>query len=109
MFPKIKGLKWLSDDCPDLIEVKTILLDKKQFEMDLPNGPDEIEASQYCDLSKLAGVRDFYPEMNEISNTECMVDFSGMPSMIIKINKHDMLKAWLVYKQFNYKNNGNSN
>ena len=107
MFPKIKGIKWLSDEFPDLIEVPITVVNRKQVEMDLPSGPEEIQVPQYCDLSRLAGVRDYFavdgdPEHPE--ENECMADFSGIPSMSVNVPKASLLKAWLVYKQFRYKN-----
>ena len=103
-FPKIKGLRWLSEDFPDLIAIDITLEDRKIKDlgiegMKIPQQPGEL----YIDLSQLAGVRPFYLEgSDDPSDVECTLDIDGMDSFIADISIKNILEAWVFYKRFKY-------
>jgi len=104
-FPKIKNLIWLSENFPDLVSIKVTLEDKKKHLLDDIPGVEilDIEVDQYLDLSKLAGVRDWYPDgEDEPSPNECLVDVDGISTIVVNITKRDLLAAWIFYKTFKY-------
>lgn len=100
-FPKIRGIKWLSTDCPDLVAVKVMLEDKVQRSLGIAGMKiDEIVDDYYIDLSKLAGVRNWYPTEDDIpAKNECMVDIDGVSSFVASLSKEALLEAWLFYKK----------
>jgi len=105
-FPKIKGITWLSEGFPDLISIKIIMVDRKIQDLDIKGmAVPEIEVDQYIDLSKLAGVREWYPpESEEPSLTECVVDVDGVDNFIGNLPIKNLLQAWIFYKHFKYAN-----
>lgn len=106
-FPKIKGLRWLCEDFPDLVAVDVTLVDNalKSLEIDGMKIP-EMPGKMYLDLSRLAGVRYWYPkdsdEPDEPDDKACYVDIDGMDSFIGDISVKDLLEAWIFYKRFYY-------
>lgn len=101
-FPKIKGIKWLSEDYPDLICIQIVMENRAQAEMGLDN-VEECTIDMYLDLSKLAGIKDWYEKgEDDPSTTECCVDFEGVTQMVLVVTKENLLKAWLFYKNFKY-------
>lgn len=103
-FPKIKNLRWLSKDNPDLIQVVVMLEDKSQRNLGIPGfEPEEMESIYTLDLSKLAGVHPYYPVGSDNpSETECFVDFEGVNTFVVSVSEKDMIKAWLAYKNYTY-------
>ena len=103
-FPKIKGLKWMSKDYPDLICIKIIMVNKTQYDLGIPElNSEETLVDIYLDLSRLACIKDWWEkDAEEPSKTECCVDFSGIPQMVLVITKEELLKAWIFYKNFKY-------
>lgn len=103
-FPKIKGIKWVSESFPDLIALDITLLDRKINDLGIEGMKVlEIASLQYIDLSKLAGIREFYPDnMYEPSSTECSVDIDGIANFIANVSVKDMKEAWVFYKTFKY-------
>ena len=101
-FPKIKNLRWLSKDNPDLIEIVIMLENKAQRDLGIPNFKlDETLSVYTLDMSKLAGVHSFYPiGSDDPSDTECFVDFDGVDSFIASVSEKDMIKAWMAYKNY---------
>lgn len=101
-FPKIEGIVWLSKQVPDLVCVKITLEDKKKESLGIPGlDIEDIEVDQYFDLSKLCGIRDWYPtNMDSPAEDECLVDVDGIPSFALNISKEKLLEAWLFYKEF---------
>lgn len=103
-FPKIKGLRWLSEDFPDLVAIDVTLEDRKIRDL----GIEGMEIPQtsgimYVDLSKLAGVHDWYPKDHDNpSETECSVDFDGINNFIADMSTKDLIEAWIFYKRFKY-------
>lgn len=103
-FPEIEGITWLSTDFPDIVIVKITLEDKRKQELDLPDlDINDIEVDQYIDLSRVAGVRAWYPWMQEEpSKNECMLDVEGIVGFVANISIENMIKAWIIYKNFYY-------
>ena len=104
-FPKIKGLKWLSDQFPDLVTIDVTLLSRTIQELDIPGmAIPETPSVMYIDLSKLAGVNPWYPKgADDPSETECSVDVNGIANFVADIRLENLVEAWLFYKQFKYK------
>lgn len=103
-FPKIKGLRWLCEDFPDLVAVEVSLIDKVIQAMDIPGMEvPEIKSEMNIDLSKIAAVSVWYSEGAELpSETECRVDIDGVASFIADMTVKDLTEAWIFYKYFNY-------
>jgi len=103
-FPKIKGLRWLYEDCPDLVALSVTLVNRSIQELDIPGmsipeTPGEIR----CDLSKLAAIHAWYPKgSDEPSTTACSVDIEGVDGFIADITVNDLTEAWIFYKRFKY-------
>ena len=103
-FPKIIGLTWLCEDFPDLVAIDITLVDNalKNLEIEGMKIP-EMPGKMYLDLSRLAGVRPWYPkDCDDPSEKECSIDIDGMDSFIGDINIKDLLEAWIFYKRFYY-------
>ena len=99
-FPKIKNMRWLSDEFPDLIVVKIVMQNRAQFEAGLEK-PDEQLENFYLDLSKLAGVKAWYEKGSETpSEKECLCDFTGIDQALLYITIEQMLEAWTFYKSY---------
>ena len=63
--------------------------------------PEEILINFYLDLSKLAGVKPWYPKgSDEPSEKECLCDFMGIDQVILNITIDQIMEAWLFYKTF---------
>ena len=100
-FPKIKGLKRISQDCPDIVSIPVQMERVSLVDMGLPS-PIEL-LDMYLDLSKLAGVKEWWEkDAPEASSTECVADFVGINSLVLNIGKEELLKAWLFYKTWKY-------
>lgn len=103
-FPKIKNMRWVSEDFPDLIVVKCLMENRVQAEFGVKD-PEEILINFYLDLSKLAGVKPWYPKgSDEPSKTECLCDFMGIDQVILNITIEQMLEAWCFYKSYKKQN-----
>lgn len=103
-FPKIKGLKWVSDIYPDLVVIRIRLESVTHLDLGIPGfKPEQTEMDYHLDLSLLAGIRDWIERgSEEVSDIECLVDFNGMSQMALLIRKEDLIKAWIFYKDFKY-------
>lgn len=103
-FPKLKGIKWMCEDFPDVIAVDVTLVNRKMQEMDIPGmAIPETSSVMYIDLSKLAALNPWYPAgSDDPSETECSIDVEGVTNFIGDVNIEDMMKAWLFYKRFKY-------
>ena len=101
-FPKIKGLRWVNDDFPDLVALEVTLVDRSLQEMAiegmaLPEQPGVV----YIDLSKLASVTPWYPKgSDDPSPIACAVEVEGVDRFIANISVKDLLEAWIFYKRF---------
>lgn len=104
-FPKIKGLKWLNEDFPDLVAIKVTLVDKKMYDMNLPGMKlPEINGVMNVDLSRLAAVAPWYPEgSDDFAENQCSIDVDGVSNFIGDMSTADLLQAWLFYKNYNRK------
>jgi hypothetical protein len=103
-FPKIKGIKWMSEDFPDIITVDVNLVNRAMQEMDIPGVElPETPSVMYIDLSLLAGLNPWYPKgSEEPSETECSVDVNGISNFVANVKLEHMLEAWIFYKRFKY-------
>jgi len=103
-FPKIKGLRWLCEDFPDLVSIDITLIDRKLKDLDIPGmSVSETPGDMIVDLSKLSAIHHWYPEgSDEPSVKECSVDFEGVNGFIADITIKDLTEAWIFYKRFNY-------
>lgn len=101
-FPEIKGITWLSDEFPDLVSIKVVMENRTIANLDIPGMKiPEMILDFYLDLTKLAGVKDWYEKgSDDPSETECCADFEGVNQMVITITKENLLKAWLFCKQY---------
>lgn len=101
-FPKIDGITWMDESYPDIISIRVTLVDRIARDLDLkikPTMPDIV----YIDLSKLAGVKYWYPEgSDEPHPTESSVDVDGVDNFIADVSVKNMLEAWIFYKRFKY-------
>ncbi len=99
-FPKIKNMRWVSEETPDLIIVKVVMQNRVQYESGVEK-PDEQLENFYLDLSKLAGVKPWYEKgSDKASETECLCDFMGIDQTVLYITIPQMMEAWLFYKTF---------
>lgn len=99
--PKVKGIRWLDEELPDLIAVSITLVNRSIQELDIP-GMDipETPSELVIDLSKLAGVGPWYPKgSDDPSEIECSIDVEGMVSFVGNVSMKDMLQVWLYYKR----------
>lgn len=105
-FPNIKGLQWLSNVCPDLVVIKVALENTAQSKLGIPGfKPDETITEYHLDMSRLAGIRNWYDKgCDEASDIECLVDFSGVNALVLMIEKEELIKAWMFYKNFKHDN-----
>lgn len=103
-FPKIRGLKWVSDTYPDLVIIRVALESTTHNDLGIPGfKPEQTIMDYHLDLSLLAGIRDWIERgCDTASETECLVDFNGMSQMALLIRKEDLIKAWVFYKDFKY-------
>lgn len=103
-FPKLDGIRWLSEDFPDLVALKVILVNRSLQEMDIPGmALPETESEMMIDLSKLAGVSPWYPKgSDEPSDIECSVDVEGVSNFVANVRLKDLITAWNFYKTFMY-------
>ena len=93
-------MRWVSQDTPDLIIIKVLMQNRLQWEMDIAD-PEEQLIDFYLDLSKLAGVKPWYPKgSDEPSKTECLCDFVGIDQVILYITIDQIMEAWIFYKTF---------
>lgn len=110
MFPKIKGIKWLSENNPDLVSIPILLENKIQRDLDIKGLEVETMADRIIiDLAQLCAVRHFYPKGmsgDEFSTTECLAYISGIGDIVLSIPRNNLLEAWIFFKIFRY---GNSN
>lgn len=106
-FPKIKGIKWMSEDFPDIVGVNVTLVNRSMQEMDIPGmALPETPSVMYIDLSLLAGLNPWYPKgADEPSETECSVDVNGCANFIADVKLEDMIEAWIFCKRFKYSKN----
>lgn len=101
-FPKIKGITWMDETAPDIIGVDVVLVHRLSRELGLKEIPTE-PSIVYIDLSKLAGVRKWYPEgEDEPSEIESSVDVEGVDNFIASVTVKNMLEAWMFNKRFHY-------
>lgn len=100
-FPKIKGIKWLSSDCIDLVVLKIEMVQGRSVDLGLP---EEVELLDFTlDISKLVGVKGWWEkDEEEVSTTQCCADFDGVPQMVLRIPKENLIQAWLFYKKWKY-------
>jgi len=100
--PKIKCIKWIDEEIPDIIAVFITMEDRKFRDLALDKvAIPTIQVTQYIDLSKLAGVRPWYPiDSEEPSSTECLVDVEGMIDFVADVPVQNMLEAWIYYKRW---------
>jgi hypothetical protein len=103
-FPKIKGLRWLCEDFPDLVAIEVTLVDRTLRDLEIEGmAIPEQPGFMYIDLSKLAGVHDWYPKgSDEPSQKCCTVEVDGVDSFIGDISVKDLIEAWIFYKRFYY-------
>lgn len=103
-FPKIKGLKWLYDDYPDLVAIDVVYINRKMSDLgikglEIPEQPERM----YVDLSQLSAISPWFPDgQDEPSETECSVDISGVNNFIANVNREKLLEAWIFCKRFKY-------
>jgi len=103
-FPKIKGLRWIADDFPDLVAIEVTLINRSLNDLgieglELP----ETYAEILVDLSKLAAVSPFYPKgEDEPSPIECSIDIDGVDNFVGNMSVRGLLEAWVFYKRFTY-------
>jgi hypothetical protein len=98
-YPDLPGIKWVSKYIPDIIEVPVDLYNKSDISLGLEEVP-KIEAVMYIDLSKLAGVRGFFPSNDDqASETECTIEVAGLETSVVNVPISSMMKAWLFYKK----------
>jgi len=100
--PKIPGITWLDESIPEIICVPITMEDRKFRDLGLDNiKPPTITVPQYIDLSKLAGIRPWYPlESDDPSSNECLVDVEGMLDFVADVAVKDIIEAWLYYKRW---------
>lgn len=103
-FPKIKGLEWVSENYPDLVIINVALESTAHVELGIRNFvPEQMVTTYHLDLSRLAGIRNWYEKgEDEASETECLADFSGVNSLVLTIEKKELIKAWMFYKKYIY-------
>lgn len=95
--PKIKGITWLDEELPDLVAIDITLVSKKYEEMGIES--PETPSKMYADLSKLAGVSEWYPKDSEVpSQKECFLDFEGLERFVANISVKNALAAWMYFK-----------
>lgn len=99
--PKIKGIRWLDEEIPDLIAVSVTLVNRTIQELDIPGMViPETPSELFIDLNKLAGVGPWYPKgSDDPSETECSIDVEGMISFVGNVNIKDMLEVWIYFKK----------
>ena len=102
--PKIPGIRWMDDEIPDIIGIPVTLEDKKLRDLGLDVTPDTIQIELYIDLSKLAGVRNWFPTSSEEpSPNECLIDVDGMLDFVADLKVKDVLEAWIYNKRWHNK------
>lgn len=103
-FPKIKGIRWLSEDFPDLVAIDVMLVDKSLENLDIAGfEAPQIKSEIKVDLSKLAAVSYWYPRgQDEPSETECSVDVEGVNGFVANVPVKNLVEAWLFCKKFKY-------
>lgn len=103
-FPKIKGLRWLCEDFPDLVAIDVTLVNRSIEELDIPGlKSPETSSEMRIDISKLAAINEWYPKgSDEPSETECSVEIEGVNSFVADMTVKDLTEAWIFYKRFKY-------
>jgi hypothetical protein len=104
--PEVEGLTWLSDT---LAEVVIPLFNKRDIELGIKG--DLFYDKEIIDLTKLACIRDYYPDDNDTENYsrdeldedgksiyEVLVDIEGVNTHVLRITKEDLVKVWLYVK-----------
>lgn len=107
MKPRFEDIEWVSEENLELVLVKVTLVNQLHQELGLDN-MDEILEDYYIDLSKLSGIKPWYPKEKEdgASETECLVDMACKEAIVINVNMFHLLKFWEYYKlhKDDYKN-----
>lgn len=103
-FPKIKGLRWLCEDFPDLVAISVTLVNRSIQALDIPGMIiPETPGEVISDLSKLSAIHEWYPKgSDDPSLISCSVDIEGVDNFIADVTVKDMLEAWIFYKRFKY-------
>lgn len=98
-FPKIKGLTWVSDKIPDLVVIKCLMENAQLADLGLPC--DDIDLDLHVDLKSLVGMKDWYEKGSETPSPDItVVDFNGMAQLLLRIEKTELIKAWLFIKTY---------
>lgn len=99
--PKIKGIKWMDEEIPDLIAVPISLVNRELQEADIPGLKlEEIPDNTIIDLSKLAALNHWYPKgSDDPSENHCLIDVEGVEKFLVDLPREKMLQAWIYYKR----------
>jgi hypothetical protein len=99
--PKLKGIRWLDDELPDLIAIKITLVNKSIQDLDIPGMEiPETYAEMKVDLSKLAAVSPWYPKgSDDPAENACLVDIEGVANFVADTSEKDIIQAWIYYKR----------
>jgi len=98
-FPKIEGMTWLSEEFPDLVIVKVLMENALLADMGLPC--EDIDLDLHVDITMIVGIKDWYEKGSEIPAKDIVVvDFNGMSQLLLRIEKKELIKAWLFIKQY---------
>jgi hypothetical protein len=102
-FPELDGIHWVSNDNPDIVMVKTRAIETNLIDIGIDT-ENEFEIDFYLDLSKISAVREYFVNVNQASDKECVVDFGGDSTYVIDVNIIELLRAWEFCKKWNNAN-----
>lgn len=100
--PKIRNIRWLDEDLPNLIAVQVTLVDNSIAKLDIPGlEPPETFSEMRIDLAKLSAISDWYPKgSDEPSEVECFLDVEGVEKFVANVSVEEATQAWIYYHRF---------
>lgn len=98
-FPEIKGVTWVSEKFPDIVIIKVLMENAQLADLGLPC--EDIDLDLHVDITSIVGIKDWYEKGSETAAKDIVVvDFNGMAQCLIRIEKQELIKAWLFVKTF---------
>jgi hypothetical protein len=97
--PKIRNIRWLDPELPNLVVVAVTLIDKKIEDLDIPGmQTPETPSEVRIDLAKLSAVSPWYPKgSDEPSEKECFLDIDGVEKFVADVSIEEITEAWIYY------------
>lgn len=97
--PKIRNIRWLDPELPNLVAVAVTLIDRKIEELDIPGlETPETPSETRIDLAKLSAVSPWYPKgSEEPSKIECFLDIDGVEKFVANVSIEEITEAWIYY------------